>query len=1103
MNAFKSNASGPSRRSKGKSTVMGRPEGRLNLLDLPLETQKQMIAQVNRKDLFSFQRVSPHFFSLASAEIYRDLDLKITNSGDEENGAPSSHAAVALQTICASEFDYGQHIKSLRLGVNEELLDYAPRSLGHSGQDPLVVTRLLWDSKSDTSKFLNTALLLVARKLRILETFQWDAPIEISGAVYQALHKIQSLRCLRIRLDILPPPKLLIRPGPSPPNPSLAMQQAMQAQMQNQAPLAAIPPQFVPPPPGPASTSIPYPSHATKINNIKRKKAGGGGGFNYWANGRAFSGFKSLQTLTLVGLSNHDCLSEIAECIKASSASLRCLTLSLSTELARKSRKPVPVNNPELDDPSDTEMDDEDELSQPPQPPTGASQATTTTNEADIRKEKLAQESILAKVFDLQSVSAEGKKLEKTLSLPGGQLREEEDSQANIRTVNQLMKSLMDSPLAAGSDATSLEIRLQHLRMIKAAAERYISHQETQKIKLLTEQTKPPTLFVKKASSKPLNPLASGFKPSSTNKGPSVIDHDFEALSSPTSPYFDSGAGVSLPNGTPKPFSPSGGLSSLDQSTLLSYLPGNSSSKSAISQPYTSPYVAGSYPSSSDPAPFFPYEHSNHSTLGFTSPSGYPSSLQTSSSDAWGGITPSNKDALPSISKYVPIVGHNQKIKHKPTKKSPPAKKGYPFSSEDESEDTAKTPPSAPPPFFAASVDTEALEGSMNVDMEHPDEDITDLGEDQEIIAGSESPEETATPRKRAKVGVVEPGSSSHTAHKEPNPPAEETPTLTMSSDEAMQSYIRATHGLQLEELSLEWVPLKASIVARALDLSVLKRLTLLEVGPQDAFWTLLVRLQSATQITAFKSIHTDNVSLSFVKFLATFEGLEELFMLERNKKQAAEPEPESTVTISTIRKDALRKHMSTLQRLSLRNERNEQWDVDPRTLRSLALKGTKLRELAFSLSLKTYHVLMQLLSHFKSLHAIHIITLRTTDRSVQLPSESISYAVDNLSHCPEMKLRYIAMINQVVALETKPDHFRRHLKAVMDRHKDKKGKGKAPAETSLGLFIPAADDSGSDDVDDILADMGAGETKLKFTTRFVDVKNVKIFSKEVRGGKL
>ena len=711
-----------------------------------------------------------------------------------------------------------------------------------------------------------------------------------------------------------------------------------------------IPPQFVPPPPGPSSASMPYPSAASKINNIKRKKAGGSGGFNYWANGRAFSGFKSLHSLTLVGLSNHDCLSEIAECIKASSASLKCLTLSLSTELARKSRKPVPVNNPELDDPSDTEMDDEDELSQPPQPPTGAAQAATSTNEADIRKEKLAQESILAKVFDLQSVSAEGKKLEKTLSLSGGQLREEEESQENIRMVNQLMKSLMDSQLATGYDATSLEIRLQHLKMIKEAAERYISSQEAQKKKSLTEQSKPPTPSVKKIS-KPLNPLASGFKPSSANK-PGSIDID----SSPTSSYFPSGTGPADPIAMPKPFPSGVGYSSLDQSTLPSHLPGNSNSKPASSQPYMSPYVAGSY-STGLPPPIsphlIPYEHSNHSTTGLQSPSNFPSPLQASSSGAWT-TTPTSKDTIQNSPKSMSNLTKALAPKHKPPKKPVPAPKSYPISSEDESEDT-RTPPSAPPPFFAASADTEALEGSMDVDMEHPDEDATDLGEDQEIVAGSEGSEETAAPRKRAKVGLVEAGSSSHTTNPEPKLSAEDHATSAMSSDEAMQAYIRATHGLQLEELSLEWVPLKASIVARALDLSVLKRLTLLEVGSQDAFWTLLVRLQSATQITAFKSIHTDNVSIPFVKFLATFEGLEELFMLERNKKQTVEPEPESTVTISTIRKGALRKHIPTLQRLSLRNERNEQWDVDPKTLRCLALKGANLRELAFSLNLKTY----------------------------------------------------------------------------------------------------------------------------------------------------
>lgn len=145
----------------------------------------------------------------------------------------------------------------------------------------------------------------------------------------------------------------------------------------------------------------------------------------------------------------------------------------------------------------------------------------------------------------------------------------------------------------------------------------------------------------------------------------------------------------------------------------------------------------------------------------------------------------------------------------------------------------------------------------------------------------------------------------------------------------------------------------------------------------------------------------------------------------------------------------------------------------------------------------------MQLLPHLKTLYALHILTLRSTDRAAQLQGESINFAVDNLSHCPDMKLRFIALVNQVMALETRPDQFRRHLKSVMDRRKDKKGKGKIPADATLNLFLPATDDSGSDDVDDILADMGVGETKLKFATKFVEVKDVKIFSKEIRGGKL
>lgn len=132
-------------------------------------------SQMSRKDLFVFQRLSPNCLSLASAEVYRQLDLSLTNSGDEENNIANSRAADTLHAILASAQNYAKHIKSFRLEAIDDNIDY---TAGHPARsDPLLMTRLLWDSKSDSSKFLNTALLLVARKTTQLETFQSDALI--------------------------------------------------------------------------------------------------------------------------------------------------------------------------------------------------------------------------------------------------------------------------------------------------------------------------------------------------------------------------------------------------------------------------------------------------------------------------------------------------------------------------------------------------------------------------------------------------------------------------------------------------------------------------------------------------------------------------------------------------------------------------------------------------------------------------------------------------------------------------------------------------------------------------------------------------------------
>ena len=69
-------------------------------------------------------------------------------------------------------------------------------------------------------------------------------------------------------------------------------------------------------------------------------------------------------------------------------------------------------------------------------------------------------------------------------------------------------------------------------------------------------------------------------------------------------------------------------------------------------------------------------------------------------------------------------------------------------------------------------------------------------------------------------------------------------------------------------------------------------------------------------------------------------------------------------------------------------------------------------------------------------------------------------------------------------------------------RNKDKKGKGKATTD-AISTLLEAFDDSGSEDGSDVLADVMAGETKIRFVTSFSAANEVKIFSKEIRAGKL
>lgn len=166
-----------------------------------------------------------------------------------------------------------------------------------------------------------------------------------------------------------------------------------------------------------------------------------------------------------------------------------------------------------------------------------------------------------------------------------------------------------------------------------------------------------------------------------------------------------------------------------------------------------------------------------------------------------------------------------------------------------------------------------------------------------------------------------------------------------------ISEYTRSTRGLSLHTLSIHLIPVKASVLSRAIDLRCLKRITLLNVGNQAPIWALLAK-ENKAQALPLRHIFTDNVSVVFLTLVSQLSELNELYMLERQEKYKPEAfAPKSTVTIDQIRRFALRKHQNSLKRFMIKNQNDMSWDLDTKT--TLLLTRFKvLEELAVSMSI-------------------------------------------------------------------------------------------------------------------------------------------------------
>ncbi|KAL9586024.1 MAG: hypothetical protein Q9212_001169 [Teloschistes hypoglaucus] len=923
--------------------------GRKTFLDLPLETQKHIFAYVGRKDLVNTLTVSQQFFDLACAQLYRNVEFKLTNSDFDDAGS-SMKTAEALQTIVSSDYDYGQYIKSFHVTMAED-----------NTQSAVVMSRFLWDKAGFAVKALNTALLVLLKKATMLESFLWDVPIDLSGAVYQALHKSQGLRELRLRLDVSLSVKLSIHPGPLPSSSSIA----------NTSSASGLSfPGF--PQPGANNQFISLPGSRTRM--VKKKKPTAR---NFWTGNRELSAFKHLSSLSLLGISSLDYLDEIAGCLKSSTTSLKSLTLSLSHDMVQKARK-VSAAPPPTDDATSDEDDDElldhlpPDISQVPTPHAPSATSSTPANtEADVRREKLAQEAILSRIFDLEQQSTESKRLERNLTnLKLPKLK----SNGTFTKLMQDVRSMVDKLKETGTNGNEESLTREAIKLVHKATADYLANAQSSSS---TPSTSPP------------------------------------------------GEGIDIPD-----------LSTAPNDTVETSIPPSPPSPMVVDEATT--------------------------------------------------------------------------------------------ASQPDEDQIFTTPPAADTPLQSTLISNELGDESLDVDMIHPDEDPTEVIEDQEILSDAEDEKEVdgasadlPSPRKRVRFEASKKmtgANRSGSVSPEKSDLAKTDSTARrqeQSPEEAMQAWIREKHGYQLEEVKLYWIPMRAPILARALDLAMLRRITLLNTGPQDGFWMILAGFQSRQGSLGLKSIHTDNVTKSFLRFTKSFHGLTELFLhdrVDKTKTDAAASQPK--ITITEIRQQALRKHFKTLEKLMLKNENDSGWDLDAKTIILLSSKGGNLVELAVSLGVLNFHHLMQNLPSLKHLQALHLLAVRGASSGGLPHLEYLNSTVDNLSHNSSSRVKYVAVDNMLCQLQRRTSQSVRKFKwAKQKRHQMKlvkgKGKGKAVTEkedAASGADVCIASDASSETDfpdDKELHDIYAMKAKACVIHDMKEAEQMKIFRNEFRTGSL
>lgn len=958
------------------------PKSARALLELPVEIQREIVSHCSQSDLICLSLVSKHFRDLAAAQLYRNFHIVFPDEDDPAFDSPIDGLAGGLDTFVTSEYDYAQHLRDISLDTL-------------SAGDKAESAYKAYLYHVSCGKFMNTLLLVTLRKAKALETFRWNIRVELSRQVYQALHRIETLSNVHIRMQA--GPSLYETPPPLPYNASHSApsvyQMVPQQHMTPVNPPGGPPPPstFLAPPPNSLfyvpATSVPPPplpkpvvrTKAPKIKPLAKEPS-------------TLSGFKDLKSLAVLDIDTLDVITEIKACVRNSSRTLTKLKLSFSDALANKAREPPP----ELD-PEDSDADDEFQVV--PVPAGGASYNDDVSGPARAfraQEEKKSQDSVLGRILDVEPYV-----VEKTSKKPREKEKETKEVATSAASPGvefiRAIQTFTSRMIAHGENWTDQQELLDKLEVIEAAAR-----------KVVADNSK----------------FAEGS--SQDQKGGQSSD---AASSQPT----------------PEAETPVGEASSAPNDTPVSLFSSSAPKKSKDAQKETDP----------DDIDIESPEEQLGEELADKGASEAPTptpETQTSSVDALKSeveTSAAEPSTLPGVDKATTALDAQKEIQELRSSDGP--------------------------------LDTDRIAAA--------EKQMTSINRDVQEV--------------RKEVDVV--GAEISDAVK--LLPAAENVDPSEGKSQHISEYIRTTRGLGLESLSIYLIPVRPSVLSRAIDFRVLTRITLLNVGNQASIWAHLQKENKESPLP-LRKIFTDNVSQPFLTFVSQLEELHEFFILERDAKyKPVSFGPKTTMTIDHIRRFVLKKHVSTLKRLMIKNMADTTWDADEKSVMLICKRGKQLQELACSMGIRVIHTFMQQLSGLINLRALHLIQLRNDDTCVWVMRETKRFLIDNLSHHPHLKLEWISIDDddRVDRLIRPGDLPKKNKSAPSSKSKGKE-KAPSPAGFSLGgeMFpiLPALDswDQSDSEDDEELQDQGIETLE---NIHFYDVWGVRIFKKEVVTGRL